>query len=181
MPTLVPEMELVEYLGIDPGVSGGLVAILPDGKIVSTKMLETEWAILDWLTPHDNEGHIRRVAVIEKVQGWIGGAKKKDGKEAESQGQPGSAMFTFGQSYGTLRMALVATGLLEGADWWAVPPMTWQRGLGIEAIEGESRPDHKKRLKAIAQNLYQDLKVTGWMADALLMATYCMLKHRGEV
>jgi hypothetical protein len=106
------------YIGIDPGASGGLACLTIKGVnrltgVRAEKMPTTDADV--WLSvrnlrssPLLGEGQ-SIAAVIEQVGGFIG------------VGQPGSAMFKFGQSYGALRMALVAAGI----PFETVPPQKW--------------------------------------------------------
>lgn len=117
-------------------------------------------------------------AAIELVGGYIGGDHSgEDGKEHKHGGQPGSAMFKFGMSYGGLRMALYAAGIV---DFEAVAPRTWQKALGIASLPRKGyatasahRTAWKNQLKQKAQELFPHLEVTLKTADALLIAAYC--------
>lgn len=145
------------YLGIDPGASGGLASIAADGtKAVS--MPQTERDIWEWF--YEFHPDMNPFAIIEKVGGYI----QREG------GNPGSAMFKFGMSYGGLRMALVAAGI----PFDEVTPQAWQKALGISSRgKTETRGMFKNRLKAKAQQLFPSVKVTLATADALLLAEYC--------
>lgn len=143
------------FIGIDPGASGG-IAWIDDVVPVAGKMHATESDI--WR-------HVERLslnrprpvkAVIEKV-----GAMPKQGL---------SSTFKFGQSYGSLRMALIAAGI----PFDEVTPQKWQKELGlIRSNKNESITDKKNRHKAKAQQLFPGLKITHHVADALLIAEYC--------
>ena len=154
------------YLGIDPGMGGGL-ATISDGSstlipVDASPMPKTERDIWNWICQTSHA----QVAMIEKVQGYIGNA------------QPGSAMFKFGMSYGGLRMALIAASI----PFEEVTPQKWQKALGIAPRKkNESKGQFKNRLKAKAQQLYPNEKVTLATADALLIATYCKRKHEGTL
>lgn len=105
-------------------------------------------------------------AVIERVSGYVGEA------------QPGSAAFKFGQSYGGLRMALVAAGI----PFEEVTPQVWQRKMGVTPRrKDESKTAWKNRLKAKAQQLYPGVKVTLATADALLLAEFCRRRQEGRL
>lgn len=131
-------------------------------------------------------------AVIEQVSGYIGNS------------QPGSAMFKFGQSYGTLRMALTAAYI----PFDEVRPATWQKAMGVaprkklKAKRGtkeklaeflnsdksddptrgaESKRQFKTRLKQKAQQLFPGTVVTLETADALLLAEYCRRLKTGRL
>lgn len=159
------------YLGIDPGKQGGMVVILSQGVVAGTPMLETERDNWDWLYMVTKLCPVVE-AVIEKVHAM--------------PGQGVTSMFTFGQGYGGMRMALTALG----ASWEDVTPQAWMKGLQIPSIKGEEKPARKERLRGIAQRLHPHLEI--WdqpkskgkqlaIADALLIATYCRRKHTGTL
>lgn len=149
------------YLGIDPGASGGMAEIGVDGSAASP-MPKTERDIWNWIKQQADRDDT--FAVIEKVGGYVGIK------------QPGSAMFKFGQSYGGLRMALIAASI----PFDEVTPQVWQKSLGIvKRQSGESQTVWKNRLKAKAQQLFPHMKVTLATADALLIAEFCRRKREG--
>lgn len=153
------------YIGIDPGKHGGLVALSYSGAVSAcSPMPETERDVWNWFTEQAPRMSPRS-AVIEKVGGYIQGNKL-----------PGSAMFNFGWGYGGLRMALIG----HGVPFEEITPRRWQRAMGvIPRGKAESKTAFKTRLKAKAQQLFPNVKVTHATADALLIAEYCRRKHRG--
>jgi len=152
------------YIGIDPGKSGGLVCIHESDRFVDyTPMPGSEAEIWDWFIPYTNRQ--RRVfGAIERVH-----SMPKQGVKS---------MFSFGTNYGSLRMALAASG----TSWFDVTPQGWMKCLGISSrkdLEGNAWKDH---LCSIARAMYPDLPI--WkekralgkqraVADALLIAEYC--------
>lgn len=81
--------------------------------------------------------------------------------------------------YGEYRMCRATLATL-GIPFLAVTPKNWQAhyGLAKEKLEGDT--SWKNRLKARAQSLFPDVKVTLATADALLLAEYgrqCLEKH----
>ncbi len=172
------------YVGIDPGKEGGLVAILPTGEVIGTPMPETELDTWNWLLL-TNTSLLNRVeglqigpqvvAAIEKVGGFIQGNPA-----------PGSAMFNFGKSAGTLRMGLTALR----AKWEEVTPQAWQKAMGFPVKKGEKPAARKERLRAFAQRLFPELAI--WttpktvgkqraICDALIIALYCKRKDEGKL
>lgn len=110
---------------------------------------------------------IKCYAALEKVGGYVGG-----------EGDPGSAMFKFGASWGSLGMACVALGI----EMYVEPtPQTWQKAFGLVKSKGEKKGPWKNRLKAKAQALFPSDDVTLLTADALLIAEYCRRKQQGEL
>lgn len=174
------------YLGIDPGVNGGLVALEEHwifgqrGRVRKfSSMPDTEAGRYEWIK--DQITWASRfgggvVGVIESVGGYRKG----------SAGNVGSSMFNFGWNYGGLRMAMIAEGMREAARQFACPALSmggrfvpvaavsWQMGLGITPkVHNESKTMWKNRLRDFAASIFPELSVTLDVADALLLAEYC--------
>jgi hypothetical protein len=165
-------------IAIDPGVAGGIAVLYRgSGKVCSTKMPETDGDIKAFLDEH-TKGADRNVAIIEKVSGFMGG-----------EGQPGSAMFSFGESYGFIRGILTEKGFrIE-----LIRPQDWQKVLGlghrehsrcllkpgypgyaeekkaVNNLNAQYKREWKNKLKERAQQLYPDQKVTLSTSDVLLI------------
>lgn len=141
-------------IGIDPGKNGGIAVIDSSTlALVSVeKMPQTPTDLIDMVMAVSKCGQC--FAYLERVGGM--------------PGQGGAASFNFGQNYGHIEMALVASGIPTET----VPPAKWQRYLNLQGKKGESKTDHKNRMKARAQQLFPSQKVTLWAADALLIAKY---------
>jgi crossover junction endodeoxyribonuclease RuvC len=141
------EGEVIHFLGIDPGASGGAALIDEDYKVISVmKFAATERDISDWFL--EQVPHPDVVAAIERV-----GAMPKQGV---------ASSFKFGQSYGFLRAMLIAFGI----RFEAVTPGKWQRELGCLS-RGQ-----KNVTKAKAQETFPGVKCTHAISDALLLAMY---------
>lgn len=158
------------YIGIDPGKSGGLVALDENGKVVQvTSMLETNREVLDWFMQFEGE---QIVGYLERVGGYSSGV--------EGFFSPPSA-FKFGAGYGALEMALTAARIRYENPM----PQKWMKALGVPPRKKvnkkyvESKTEYKNRLKAIAQRLFPAIKVTLAIADALLIAYYGWKTERG--
>lgn len=147
------------YIGIDPGVGGGMAWVLPGGMAPDVGKVglkdKTEADIVTWMKVlcADEYGH-GLYAVIEKVS---------------SSPQMGVvSSFTFGRSYGFLRGVLSALAI----PYVEVRPQAWQKAMGC-LTKGD-----KNVTKALAQQLYPGERVTHATADALLLATYCRRHHK---
>lgn len=141
------------YIGIDPGVAGGIAVIHHDGSFIDmTKMPATEADVLSWLRAHSQPGDR---AMLELV------------RASPQMGVVSS--FTFGRGYGGLRMALIACGM----PFDEVTPVKWQT-----TMQCRSRGD-KNVTKRRAQELFPKIVITHAVADALLIAEYCRRKHEG--
>jgi hypothetical protein len=151
-------------IGIDPGKSGGLVALHPNGKVVATPMPDTERDIWEWFVGIPTEANV--IGTIELVHSM-----------PQQSAQSG---FTFGRGYGFLRACLYAANIsFEDAS-----PQTWLKALGIKSgtQKETGKAAWKKVLKGKAQQFYPSLPI--WkepksvgkqlaISDALLIAEYC--------
>ena len=138
------------YVGCDVGAEGGFAIIDQHGQVLKIdRMPETDQDILDVLFwPLREMPLVPHRAVLEKVH-------------ATPQMGVTSA-FSFGGSYRAVRMALTAAKI----PFDEVSPMRWQRRL--ECLSGGD----KGVTKARAQQLFPNIKVTHYIADALLLAEY---------
>lgn len=137
-------------LAIDPGASGGVALLHPNGTILLFPMPKTEGDIRDLVL---DLTRFCEVAWIEEVGGFVAGRPA-----------PGSAMFNFGRNVGFLH------GLLAGAKipLRTVRPQEWQKALGCGNAKTHGTR-WKQHLKGIAQQLHPSLSVTLKTADALLI------------
>lgn len=136
------------FIGIDPGVSGGIAAIDELSIVIAAeKMPPTEADVLDLLRRWPVDSTPTR-AVLERVS---------------SSPQMGVvSAFTFGKGYGALRMALQA----EEIPFDEVVPAKWQAFMMCRS--GGDKNITKRR----AQQLFPNTKITHAIADALLLAEY---------
>lgn len=147
------------FIGVDPGVSGGIAFIDHNGVPIRTaKMPETERDLFELLT----------FGCIQTAQGFqIGdalGHRRAMLERAGATPQMGvTSAFTFGMGYGRVRMALVAAG----CPFDVVTSHVWQKAMGCRS--GGDKNVTKRR----AQDLFPQVKVTHAIADALLLAEYC--------
>lgn len=143
------------YCGVDPGKSGGIAWITGD-SVTALKMPDTErdiFVIFKAISEMQGE----KFCLIERVHAM--------------PGQGVTSMFNFGMGYGALRMAVLASGIpFEG-----VTPQAWMKGLGC--LTGGDKQVSKER----AQNLFPKIKVTNYVADALLLAEFCKRSRTGNL
>lgn len=159
-------IDLTIYIGVDPGVSGGLAALDADGVIVATsKMPETPHAMLRWLCDMDAKDTRCRPAraVLEHV--W---ASPQMGR---------SSAFTFGRSFGRLETLLASLDM----PYDLVTPHKWQAAMGVPKAAAKTK--HGAKDKNLSKNralqLFPSYPVTHAIADALLLAEYCRRIHVG--
>lgn len=134
------------YIGIDPGASGGIGFVPEHGKPWATKMPGTERDLFDALVDATRDHDCR--ALIEQV--------------ASSPQMGVVSAFTFGRSFGSLRMALIAAGI----PFESITPAKWQAAMRCRT------GGDKNVSKARAQELFPTLKITHAIADALLIAEH---------
>ena len=150
------------FIGIDPGVSGGLAALDGAGHVLSAiKMPDTDVAVYAWMRGFGEYSTTR--AVIERVNAGVWGGKKRGQKMGVT------SAFTFGRGVGALQMGLHAAGIV----FHEVEPREWQ-----DALTCRSGGD-KNITKTRAIELFPDSNITHRIADALLIAHYCRLLHTG--
>ncbi|SRR6266566_4275331 len=152
---------VLTFLGIDPGVSGGLAALTEDRELLVREMPDSEHDLWNWLNEYaawpEDGNDFRTIATIEQVHAF------------PKQGV--TSMFTFGRSYGLLRGMLVAASI----SFSEVTPRKWQKYLDISPKrQAESKPDFKRRLRNHAQRLFPRYSnvITAKVADAVLLAEY---------
>jgi len=143
---------MTRTIGIDPGVSGGVAILEPDGYVHWVgKMPDTDRDLVDLLRPHAAGG---AHAYLELIH-----AMPKNGSQSA---------FKMGQSDGRLRLALTALEI----PYDAVTPVKWQNVM-------QCRTGGDKNIsKARAQALFPSLKITHAIADALLIAEFG--RRKGE-
>jgi len=138
------------FLGLDPGISGGIALISQLTGAVTTvttwKMPETDRDILDVLKPIDPT---RTFAVVERVS------------TSPQMGVVSAG--TFMGNYRALQMALTALEI----PFDLVTPRKWQQAMSC--LSGGDKNVTKRR----AQQLFPGHKITHANADALLIAEFC--------
>jgi hypothetical protein len=109
----------------------------------------------------------RRVAFLEEVGGYIGVA------------QPASSAFRFGQSFGQVEGVLAALGF----EIHRIRPQKWQKGLVGVGRQLKDKTQRKRRLRALAEELYPQLakQITLQTADALLILDFGRKQVREEL
>jgi len=166
------------YIGIDPGVSGGIgvITVRPDLlvtgiEVQAFKIPATEMDLHNLLKGICFNSNLRIVDVfcyLEKAQAFPGAQKvtrcprcSYTLKTRQSQGV--ASTFKFGMQYGTLKGILTALHI----PFELIRPVDWQRALGC-MTKGD-----KNISKTKAQQLFPDIKVIHATADALLIAEHC--------
>ena len=142
-------------LGIDPGANGGVGELWhmgepPKAHAFSGKTLYDLWCLFNSF----GQSSFPAKAYLEQVHAM--------------PGQGVTSMFNFGRSYGHLEAMLTASGI----PFERVTPSKWQKEFGLYKQKGETNTQKKNRHKALAQELFPNIKITHAIADALLIAEY---------
>lgn len=145
------------YLGIDPGVSGGMAVLDAQAKVLLlTKM------------PQNTPAHI---AFLQRVLAAAGGADKVFGaiELVHSSPQMGvRSAFTFGRVYERCTALAIAAGI----TYLSPTPQGWQG-----AMKCRTRGDKTVTLKAARALFRSQVVITNYTADALLLAEFCRRQH----
>lgn len=142
------------YIGIDPGLSGGIAILNQDGSVKEVvAMPDTPRDIYEFLFLYKEDSR----CVLEDVGHGM-------------PGQSSKATATFARHNGHLEMALLALGIPTEK----VTPQKWIKVYQLKKKKEQDKNEWKNVLKAKAQSLFPQLgkKVTLKTCDALLIAEY---------
>ena len=160
-------------IGVDPGMSGGIAVINGDYH-TAIKMPETEKDIADYLDSIESKFDNYTKCYIEKIHTMPTTRPERIrcscGRYHNTLKivQGGASQGKFMQGYGFLRGVLIALGI----PFDEVTPQKWQKEFVPTKLKTETKTMHKNKLKAKAQQLFPDLKVTLATSDALLIAQH---------
>jgi len=144
-------MENRVFIGIDPGISGGIAIIYNDTYTVN-KCPNTIQEMADMLIILKAQApNLPMYCIIEKVHSMPGNS--------------GRSMFTFGCNYGQW-LGILATLRIPYVE---VTPSKWMSHYGSRP---RNKKDRKNHLKHLAQQRYPDVKITLATSDAMLIANY---------
>ena len=145
----------MKYIGIDPGINGG-VAVIDNYYSISTfKCPKTPVEMAEALKETiDDEA----VALLEKVHSF--------------PGQGVVSTFTFGANYGQWQGILSALGV----KYELITPKMWQKKY--QPLSKEKK-DRKNQLKQLAKDKFPSEKVTLYTSDAILLALYLRESNHG--
>lgn len=146
----------MNFLGVDPGLSGGFSLLSSGREPESWKMPSSCRDLLDLLHFIREKGDV--YAVIEKVH-----SMPRDG---------GRAAFTFGTNFGMLQVALVAAEISHNF----ATPQAWQKAFELTG-KYPSKTAKKNANKAAAQRMFPRAKVIHANADSLLIARFAQMTH----
>lgn len=144
--------DIQHFIGIDPGVSGGIAWTSPLGdqcKAMPATLHDTI-DLLEQILDQQADG--KSTVYIEELPKFI-------------RAIPSSKVFVMARNYGQLEGALATLNI----TMHHVRPQVWQKALGLGTSTGGTKTDWKNKLKAKAQHLFPEEEVTLKTADALLI------------
>lgn len=145
------------YVGIDPGKSGALAVLYPDGKVERTLFDSTEY---DNILHHLSSRYpFEVVCCVEKVSAM--------------PGQGVVSMFNFGHNLGFIEGLLKAYSI----PYQLVPPQTWKKEFSLSGDKAKSIEVCQKLFPNV--NLLateRSRKPSDGIAEAILMAEYARRK-----
>lgn len=149
------------FIGIDPGVKGGIVALGADTDVIdAVKMPSSERGIIDVFKGYRQLSQaLEARVIIERVIPFSAPGRKIGVTSA----------FTSGKGYGTLLTALTALRF----PFDIVMPATWQKAMGC-LTKGDKAVSKRR-----AVQLFPDVTITNYTADAFVIAEYCRRFHLG--
>ena len=144
------------YIGIDPGKSGGIAWSSPNGDRSAP-------------LPATLGDFREQVFNILRVQGFFHAISETvcylESPPKFVKAIPGSAVFVMAQSFGRIEGVLAAFKV----PTVTVTPQAWQKAHGLGTRGDMTTTQWKNKLKARAQSLYPEERVTLATADALLI------------
>lgn len=140
-----------KLIGIDPGANGAIVMSDETGEW--SHDLTTIADLVDLLKPHEGEAWEVYLEDLVKFAG---------------RNMPSSSMATYASSWGAIQ------GVIQALRFrlHLVRPQAWQKELSLGTSKGGSKTEWKNKLKAEAQRLYPNLRITLKNADAVLILEY---------
>lgn len=143
------------FIGCDPGQSGGFVVLDNDQNVISV-----------FKTPDNRVDFVDKMMDLKNLDGQIFLIKERVHSQPKNGGK---SNFTFGYNIGVLETCLTVAKI----PFQDVTPQAWMKMYMMKKEKEEAHTAWKNRLKAKAQELFPDQKVTLWNADAFLIAEFC--------
>lgn len=144
-------------IGCDPGNSGAFSVIrYPSGEHIESK--KTPGTLHEYMDMM--QGFVMRYDVVLLLKEQIHSRPTNGAKQN----------YSIGWTVGTLESMLMFFAITNITK----TPSTWMKYYNLKKDPSESDNQWKNRLKAKALQLYPDVSVTLWNADAILIARYAL-------
>ncbi len=150
------------FIGIDPGVTGGLCVIDEAGRLLHLescpKTLKGQWEAISRARAVTGEQRSNLMCAIESVH-----SMPKQGVRS---------VWTFSGNYHAWLMALVAAEVA----YQQISPQRWMKHFGTmpqhSGTMAEQKRKRKHRILHMAEQRYPSTKITLALADAVMLAVY---------
>ena len=178
----------MDFIGIDPGLSGGIATINPEGAItaipIPTITIQVNGKDRTRYN-HTEVGNIFRergkhdcFAILEELQPRPIYFKDKHGKKKM---QGATSLYTTGCGFCMLKQALIDFEIPHEI----IPPKEWQKGFGIAGGKGNTKIQSVEICKRLFPNLSllptpKSRKDSDGFADATLIAEFAKRRYGGE-
>ena len=146
-------MENRVFIGIDPGIKGGIAMLFEDSYHVTP----TPATVLEMA---DTLKELKEFAQDTPMYCCIEAVHSMPGNS-------GRSMFTFGTNYGQW-LGILAT---LGIPYIQVTPHKWMKHFGKMPSDKKERKNH---IKHLAQQRFPDINITLATSDAMLISCYLM-------
>lgn len=185
------------YIGIDPGVNGGVAVYSPSTQGIKTsipilfgkKMPESIKEIAEFfkeqlpkllalISNSESVGFNTPLIAIEKQiprpTRW-----NKEDKETGEITKNSTVLASTSILYGNY---MAIRGILStlDMDYGEVDPKKWQTALGLKRTNHEKDSQWKGRLQRVATEVFPTAEITRQTADAFLLVNYLMLTNTVE-
>ena len=144
-------MENRLFIGIDPGIKGGIAFIYNDMYHVMATPNTVQEMSKALSQVNNIAPNMSKYCCIEAVHSMPGNS--------------GRSMFTFGTNYGQW-LGILAT---LGIPYIQVTPSKWMKHYGSMP---KQKKDRKNHIKHLAQQRFPNVKITLGTSDAMLIANY---------
>ena len=140
------------YLGVDLGINGSCVVLNPNGSVY--EVFNTPESRADFIIRYQKYKKLKCFCITEKVA-----SMPQNGVKAS-------------HTFGVIVERTLYTLELCKIPFQEVTPQTWMKYYELKKDKAESKIAWKNRLKAEAQRLFPNEKITLATADAFLIAEY---------
>ncbi|MFQ5510121.1 MAG: hypothetical protein ACE5FN_12435 [Leptospirillia bacterium] len=163
-----PLLSSAPVMGIDPGVSGAIAELYPDGRLYTYEM-----PVFTLVTAGRTRRHVNAVTLSQLLTDPFPAHVFVEQVGARP-GERAGAAFAFGEGFGVIK-GVTATLSLPVSF---VRPQVWKKALGITANKGQARQRATELFPGNAED-FARVKDDG-KAEAALIAWYGVQQMKGE-
>lgn len=176
MPAVSPPKDLNIYIGIDPGLNGGMTVLeglSVEPLVTANSTLHQRW---EFLASVKRRSEIKQCRIWACIEQQI--ARPTQWFDPSIKAWRSSILKSTCLLYGSFQqfLALLAAAEIPHEE---ITPQKWQKALDIPPREkGMKDSKWKGKLQAIAQHWFPRLQITLAVSDSFLIAEYCRRTYR---